>query len=288
MNVRDEDVALLHPGCTFPSSSSRATRFNFLSDLVSLPGMLIEQETHRNNLIVLFNGAVNRDQGKDPRDVFQRRTWSNRLNANLLYLSDPTLNSENQISIGWGQGSGHNKPLDVMVKCTAYIQNHLHINNEDILFYGSSAGGFQATYAHAFFPGSTFLVNNAQFDWTKYYPRFVQEVADYAHGGMSIAGLVQSTEVVTNVLDVFLQQNARIKGSYLVNLASSIDYQAQLSVLKEFLDKRAHSPEPLSTEVSINIYSDKELGHMPLPKERTLSAINSALNTMNLGRKNAN
>lgn len=273
------------PGVPFTPPESGQFRFDFLSDCVSLPATFVANRNCSDKLIVMFNGAVNRSSGKDPRNVFQRRTWSDELPAHMLYLADPTLSSENNIQIGWGQGLGHNSPLNAMVRCSAFIRDYLQLANQDILFYGSSAGGFQATYAHAFFPRSTFLVNNAQFDWTKYYKSFVQEIANYSHGERAIEDLSRSDDATTNVLDVFLRENASINGTYMVNLTSRIDYQAQLPAVNEFLKKRAAASDSASTKLSIEVYADNNLGHMPLPKEQTIAAINKSLYTMNSGIK---
>lgn len=286
MSETTESRRYVFPGAVFSPPEAEQYRFDFLSDCASLPAIFVKSRTFSDKLIVLFNGAVNRDNGKNPREIFQRRTWSSDLNANVLYLADPTLSPDNRIQIGWGQGLGQNNPLTTMVKCTEYVREYLGLDNKDILFYGSSAGGFQATYVHAFFPGSTFLVNNAQFDWTKYYKSFVDEIAKFSHGGRTIPELRNAQDVTTNVLDVFIRKNADIKGTYMVNLASRIDYQTQLPAVNEFLRKRLTSADDQTTEFTIQVYSDKKLGHMPLPKEQTLAAINKALFTMNTGINN--
>lgn len=274
------------PGASFTPPDTGQYRFDFLSDCVSLPATFVASQDYSDKLIVMFNGAVSRSSDKDPRNVFQRRTWSDELPANVLYLADPTLSNENNIQIGWGQGLGHNSPLNAMVRCSAFIRDYLQLANRDILFYGSSAGGFQATYVHAFFRESTFLVNNAQFDWTKYYKSFVQEIADYSHGGRTVADLVRSEDATTNVLDVFLQENSDINGTYMVNLTSRIDYRTQLPAVNEFLRKRTTASDNVSTKLSIEVYADNKLGHMPLPKEQTIAAIKKSLYSMNSGNNN--
>ena len=60
-------------------------------------------------MIVLFNGAVDRKKSDLP--VFQRRTWIDDIDANVLILDDPTLQMDDEMSVGWYIGSKNENPV---------------------------------------------------------------------------------------------------------------------------------------------------------------------------------
>src|SRR5699024_6237673 len=64
--------------------------------------LLIILRSKFDNLLVLSNGAVNY-QKKDP-PIFMRSKWARELDANLIYLDDPTIHNTG-LNLGWGQGN---------------------------------------------------------------------------------------------------------------------------------------------------------------------------------------
>lgn len=276
---------LLHPGADFPETKSgQGIQFDFISSGCKISAFYYHREKYQGRLFVGFNGAVERKKGKDPRMVFQRRTWADSIEASSLFISDPTLHKDNNIQIGWGQGSAFSDPLTTMAQCVDYVRERLGgIGNESILFFGSSAGGFQAIQAHSRFPGSRFVVNNAQLDWSKYYQRYVAEILKYSHHDSSLETLLELDPSSVNVLERFTRLNLPFRGEYWINATSKIDFAAQLPVVNTFVKKLANNKTNPPFDFSIHYYIDQKKGHMPLAKDKTLSIVNEALSGLPKG-----
>lgn len=252
-------------------------RLRYLAHGYSIPVFFAPNSDYPNRLLVLLNGAVERTEDRDPREVFQRRSWVDLLDSNVLIMSDATIHPGNSLRIGWAQGNGTSALEHAMAECVDYFRRSLQIENENILFFGSSAGGYQAVALHSRFKGSRFVVNNAQFDWTRYYPSYVDKVLAHSFDSISVESARRNFPLRCNVLERFLDTNSRIEGTYWLNVASSIDYKAQLPVLNAFMARRAASQPNTPMDISVDYYVDKRAGHMPRGKEHTVGRINRAL-----------
>ena len=252
-------------------------RLRYLAHGYVIPAFFAQSSDYPNRLLVLLNGAVERTEDRDPREVFQRRSWVDLLDANVLIMSDATIHPENSLRIGWAQGNGTSALEQAMAECVDYFRRSLQIENENILFFGSSAGGYQAVALHSRFNGSRFVVNNAQFDWTRYYPSYVDKVLAHSFDSISVESARRDFPSRCNVLERFLDSNSSIRGAYWLNVASSIDYKAQLPVLNAFMARRAARQPNTPMDISVDFYADKRAGHMPRGKEHTVGRINRAL-----------
>lgn len=260
-----------------PAAVLGLERLRYLSHGYAIPAFFSPNKDYPNRLLVLLNGAVERTEDRDPREVFQRRSWVDRLDANVLILSDATIHPGNSLRIGWAQGNGTSALEQAMAECVDYFRRSLQIENENILFFGSSAGGYQAVALHSRFNGSRFVVNNAQFDWTRYYQSYVDKVLAHSFDSISVESARRDFPMRCNVLERFLDSNSSIKGTYWLNVASSIDYKAQLPVLNAFMVRRAARQPNTPMDISVDFYADKRAGHMPRGKEHTVGRINRAL-----------
>ena len=100
-----DDWAVLHSNSN-PTDALNSERFRFLANGHVVPGYFAPNPNFPDRLLVMLNGAVQREKGRDPREVFQRRSWINEFNANVLILADATLTPANNLRIGWSQGNG--------------------------------------------------------------------------------------------------------------------------------------------------------------------------------------
>ncbi|SNV78169.1 Uncharacterised protein [Corynebacterium imitans] len=261
-------------------------RFKFLANGYVVPCHFVRSEEFSDRLLVTLNGAVDRSESKDPREIFQRRTWIDSLNANVLMISDATLHPDNDLQIGWAQGNGTDALLCAMAECVEYFRNLLGLRQDQVIFYGSSAGGFQAVALHAWFPGSRFLVNNAQFDWTLYYPSYVRDIAEHSYGGLDVENIRTAFPEKCNVLSRYLALQLPISGCYMLNVASAADMKKQLPVLSRFMANRATEQPHVGMDISVKYYIDRKAGHLPLPKDQTLKELSVQLSLANPGRGN--
>ncbi|WP_235012685.1 YqiA/YcfP family alpha/beta fold hydrolase [Spiribacter roseus] len=131
----------------------------------------------RNKLMVQLPGATDRSKGYLD---FQRYSWGGQYNRNVLTLSDPTITSDNDLSLGWFQGSPGVFGVDA---AEAMIREVLRVGNileKDVVIFGSSGGGFAALKLAERFDAAQVIAINPQiflYNYTKsYFNRMLKSV----------------------------------------------------------------------------------------------------------------
>lgn len=241
----------------------------------------IHKKPDANTALFLLNGAVNRV--KSPGPVFQRSTWTDQLDGHVISIADSTLALDTEMSIGWAQGHAG---ADIMnqAELAILVSESLGVPRaEDRLYFGSSAGGFQALVMSTLDRGSSVMVNNPQVDWTRYHKNVVDRVRSVCHSDRSANALRTDEHVVTNVGEFMAKMDYLPRVHYFVNSASKADMTIHLASL---LSSVRDSPGLTRTgNLRIVHYFDKVSGHNPLPKERTVREINSLIEDLNRGKK---
>ncbi|RBQ23052.1 hypothetical protein ALNOE001_11750 [Candidatus Methanobinarius endosymbioticus] len=76
---------------------------------------------------------------------------------------------DESIGVGWCLRTEDNYYLEIIAKIIEKIVKRINVKNEDILFFGSSAGGFTSVILGTMFKNSYVAVNNPQIDLKKYH-----------------------------------------------------------------------------------------------------------------------
>ena len=90
-----------------------------------------------------------------------------------MFVSDPML--ERGCGIGWFTGDNDCKFQAKLVAILQKVQKDLDASN--LIFYGSSAGGFAALYYSHQFPNSLAVVSNPQTNIAEYHEAAVKQYA---------------------------------------------------------------------------------------------------------------
>lgn len=133
-----------------------------------------------NSLTVMLHGAI--DRTKKPFPNYQRWSWSADIHNSVLVLNDPTL-LDNKLRIGWWQGDKDTYPLPDACKFIRLVLDELGFTSQQLMFYGSSAGGFASLMMAGHFRGSTALVNNPQTNCLAYRQRKVTRLLKQKFAG---------------------------------------------------------------------------------------------------------
>ena len=266
-----ERMGTLLPGDRIERRPGLFQRFDFHAGTVTVPALLWSRVEPTGRLVIAFNGAVRRTPGKVPQEIFQRRTWVDDFDADVLFISDPTLRTDNQISIGWGQGAPGRFALPAMAQTARFVAECLEVPSAARLYFGTSAGGFQALQTAARDEGSRALVNNPQIDWTKYIPVYVTTIARQIYEGATPEETAENFPDRTSTAHAFAEFGHIPRTRCLLNAASENDALAQLPALVDALP--AQSGERSCFDVSL--YSDVRGGHNPLSKAATAAAVNA-------------
>lgn len=229
------------------------------------------KDTSTSRAVFFFNGALDPERANG-RPVFQRSTWTADIRGSCIFLADPTLVEHPELKIGWGQGTNNTNFLPLMAGVIHGLVESFEWN--EVVFYGSSAGGFQALMIASIIPFSVDTrVNNPQTDWLKYEVRSaVSSVIDHCFPNESQAGFRRRHEFWIAPMYIW-EKSGRIPAfDYFVNEASTSDIRDHLAPLKRTLSSMVDNPT--RENARIIHYFDPKAGHNPLDKDTTLRILN--------------
>lgn len=137
----------------------KVKRFYFFYKNVFFPISINLKDSDK--LVVFFPGAF--DRSKDiPK--FQRESYFDHLPYSCISLFDPTLFLGENIGSGWFQGDKSQFYAELLSEVIEKIKNYLKIENSNILFFGTSAGGIPAIHASKCLPEISIYCGNIQTD----------------------------------------------------------------------------------------------------------------------------
>ncbi|WP_426003816.1 heparinase II/III domain-containing protein [Paenarthrobacter sp. NyZ202] len=134
-------------------------------------------------LMVGFHGALDRGKYSLPR--FERLQGFSSLNRPHLLFSDPTLDLDPQLTLGWYLGT---QQYDIQGSIANFVQERMTAGGyKRVIMSGSSGGGYAALQVAALVPDSTAVVFNPQTRIRQYFPRFANLALDTAFGQRTLS-----------------------------------------------------------------------------------------------------
>lgn len=160
-------------------------------------------------LIFLLGGAINRDVKLPP--VYQRATWLKDLPVSAVALADETLMLDDDIELGWYLGDEKEEFLNKLKAGIYRIARDEGVEFSDIMFFGSSGGGFASALLSSYFRGSKCLIVNTQTDISRYIKKVYDKFMDVtgAKDGVYKHSLMELFEVKRYVPNIQYYQNVR-------------------------------------------------------------------------------
>lgn len=228
-------------------------------------------------LICLGSGAEKRNENNFDRPVFQRHSWHDEFNSSVIYYSDPIFLRSRTAKCGWCVGTPDEYYLDYIQKVIEKLCLNMNIKNENILFYGSSAGGFTSIKLGTLFKGSKVLVNNPQIDVRNFNDEYYEKLLKVCFTDMDKELVEKKFSDRLNVFSTFKEEKYIPKIYYLLELYSDIDYEHNLIPFLNEIRKLDYI-EPMNS-VQILIYNENGF-HTPLNKTETIKLINNLSNDL--------
>lgn len=230
---------------------------------------LIRIKEGSNKLVVLASGAY--DSKKFSPPVFQRHSWMNQIEESVIFFNDPTLYL-GKINLGWGFGNANRHYLEEVSEILKVIFDLCNIPNKNVLFYGSSAGGFMSILLAGFLKETRALVNNPQTIVNNYFTSHVNHLYKAAVPEYSTEEIVKHFSYRIHLLDFFKKINYVPEIYYLQNLACEHDINQHLTPF--FLGLKDINESLDYKRIQFDLYYDKQKDHNPLDMDETLSYIN--------------
>ena len=137
--------------------------------------------TDNPNLLCFGSGASPRNQTTSKGipihpPYFKRWSWYKYFDENFIAYADPMFYLDERIQLGWYVGDKNNWYLEIISIIIKKFAVNRNIYHNNILFYGSSGGGFSSIQLGALIEDSKVLVNNSQFNIMKWRPGPVRKL----------------------------------------------------------------------------------------------------------------
>ena len=100
------------------------------------------------------------------KPIFHR--WSWKYNQSTIHFNDPTTYLNNELLGGWGLGTEKDWYLPHIADIITEIIKNLNIKRENLIFYGSSLGGFISIMLSIILKDTKSIAEIPQFDVTKW------------------------------------------------------------------------------------------------------------------------
>lgn len=231
----------------------------------------IKMKENNNNLVVFSNGAYNPQKSNPP--IFSRSSWHSDFNANCIFIDDITIHNT-ECTLGWGVGTPDRYYLKEYSEIIKKIKDVLKIKNENVVYFGSSAGGFMSMILATLDKGSLAVPNNPQV----YANRFGRGVAinklyKTRFPNMNEDEIHQKFGERFSVVKMVAEKNYTPKILYLINAYSEED------VAKQYQPFVKHIKESEFDESRIEfVFYHSNLGHEGIySREKSAGIINSYL-----------
>lgn len=240
--------------------------FDFFSDLRS--------DSRR--LVVFGQDAINRNT--TPLPHFYRWSWLPQLEASAIILNDPSLYASADLLAGWWVGTQSRDYVKEAAEIISKAAGALGIENEDVTFFGASAGGYSSLAMASCLPGSRAIVDIPQVCLQTYGAKVASDASISA--GLNFA----SAEVVPDqfrhridLIDRFIAEQWVPDFLYLQNNRDHTHVSAQMGQFLSRLGELMATNRWAQSEFTVEMYSAWNIlkgGHFPLSREATLRRIN--------------
>ena len=228
---------------------------------------LLRDLENSDKLTVLGSGAFNKTKNYDrTKPLFNRWSWT--FDDSTLYYHDPTLYLADDIYAPWGLGTPEVWYLEKIAIITEKIAQLLSVKNNDILFYGSSAGGFTSLMLSILVKDSICLAEVPQFDITS-WGSFWRPLKN-ASFDMDDKEFVDKYKYRVSVMKL-IQEHDYVPNAYiLMDCSAEYDFTRQYLPFLKRLNNFTYDIKGNSMKL---IIFGKNTGHSALPKDIILSLI---------------
>lgn len=213
--------------------------------------------------IFFFHGAI---EPHFSLPVLSGLGISGGLDANRVFISDPSLVLDEKLMLSWYAGNARQPDLQQNL-ITIMKRILISLDSERTIFFGGSGGGFAALYFGSFFADSLALVFNPQTDIAQYSERAVRDYAIKAfetdeNASKPLEGL--PVGVVTDLCTHYMEPRPNYV-AYIQNMADKVHVEKHLTPFWDAVDA--------DTEIFLLADHWRD-GHTPPPKELLSELLN--------------
>ena len=255
--------------------------FGLVVYIDSVPYCFTARFSSKNDGMICFGpGAQQRNNTNSKGQLitppfFQRWSWHDEFDESVVVYADPTFFYDDDIRIGWFVGEKSKWYLENVALIIDAVSSNRKIEHQNILFYGSSAGGFVSIALATLIEGSKALVNNSQFILLNYEEQHLKRLFSYLKKSFRDSSREEIANLVDyriNLVELFKKQKYIPQISYYVNSDSKSDIHNQCI---PFIDEISNL-DFFDNDLDIHFYKDiYDIAHTPLSKEKIVPIIKS-------------
>ena len=127
---------------------------------------LLNFKSNNDKLLILGSGALGNRKFDRSRPYIERHSWD--FKQSTIHYNDPTYYVDDHIKGGWGVGTENNYYLEKISVILEILIKKLNLKRKNVLFYGSSAGGFTSLILATLVKGTMSLSDIPQIYVHKY------------------------------------------------------------------------------------------------------------------------
>lgn len=241
--------------------------------------------TDNPNLLCFGSGASARNQTTSKGvpihpPYFKRWSWYKYFDENFIAYADPMFYLDDGIQLGWYVGDKDNWYLESISVIIKKLAINLNIYYNNILFYGSSGGGFSSILLGAFFEDSKVLVNNSQFNVMNWQPGVIRRLFDVlkkSFVGYSDEEIYEEIKHRLNSIELFKKLKYAPTICCYVNVNSPTDVTDHCI---PFMNELLELPY-FKNDLDIHFYKDNSKRHSPMENFKSIELIkNFAANNL--------
>lgn len=239
---------------------------------------LIKFSSTKKGVVCFGPAAYNPYEFSPP--IYIRSSWHDDLKTSTIYYNDPTTYNyqdpsnyqKPELRAGWGVGKSEDYYLENIGKIIHILTEKNGISKEEIVFFGSSAGGFCSIMLATILKSPLAIANNPTVD-TKNHSCF----KDMARVCFKNYDDSSPYEHRLNIIEMFKKENYMPHLIYLININSESDFNEFNMLMQSLTSLKTLK----NNKLQIIAYSDNN-GHMGFyPKEEIISIMEDILDSTN-------
>lgn len=192
---------------------------------------------------------------------FARWSWYKYFNESFIATADPMVFRNDKLKGGMMIGVKNQWYAETLSCIISKLAKNQNVIEDNILFFGSSAGGFISLCLATLIKNSKVLINNSQFN-LKNYNKFVMNMIFDAIAptfeGLSNEEIMRKYGYRFNFTELIERENYAPYITYYVNVKSKSDKNQSIPFIQEYYDQKEFNG------LNIFFYSEeKEKPHIP-------------------------
>ena len=239
--------------------------------------LIVRFSSNNNNLICMGPGYHFRDEILSNGEIykppfFDRWSWFKYFKESFIAYSDPLMFFDDELNIGWFVGTKDEWYLKSLADIIDKLAKNQKIINENILFFGSSGGGFSSIVLATLIKNSKVLINNSQFFILNYNKPTLDKLFSSispTFKGETRDEIIDEIKHRLDVIELFEKMEYAPFITYYLNSVSKGDIIDQtIPLLKKIRESDYYNG------IDIKIYSqNKKVPHEPLPVNKSVDII---------------